>query len=36
MNRAMSGGEFGKWSESWDLKDANAADWDRLRSEEPQ
>ena len=33
MNRAMSGGEFGKWSESWDLKQANAAEWDRLRSE---
>jgi hypothetical protein len=33
MNRAMSGGEFGKWSESWDLKEANAAEWDRLRSE---
>jgi len=33
MNRAMSGGEFGKWSESWDLKQANAAEWDRLRGE---
>jgi len=33
MNRAMSGGEFGNWSESWDLKQANAAEWDRLRSE---
>jgi hypothetical protein len=32
MNRAMSGGEFGKWRESWDLKQANAAEWDRLRS----
>jgi hypothetical protein len=33
MNRAMSGGDFGKWSESWDLKEANAAEWDRLRRE---
>ncbi len=33
MNRAMSGREFGKWSESWHLKEANAAEWDRLRSE---
>ncbi len=33
MNRAMSGGEFGRWSESWNLKEANAAEWDRLRSE---
>jgi hypothetical protein len=33
MNRAMSGGEFGKWSESWDLRQANAVQWDRLRSE---
>jgi hypothetical protein len=33
MNRAMSGGEFGKWSESWNLKEANAAEWDRLRNE---
>jgi hypothetical protein len=32
MNRAMSGGAFGKWSESWELKEANAAEWDRLRS----
>ena len=22
MNRAMSGGQFAKWSESWDLKEA--------------
>lgn len=33
MNRAMSGGEFGQWSASWKLKEANAAEWDRLRSE---
>lgn len=33
MNRAMIGGEFGKWSESWDLKQTNAAEWDRLRGE---
>ncbi len=33
MNRAMSGGAFGKWSESWDLKQANTDEWDRLRSE---
>ena len=33
MNLAMSGGEFGKWSESWDLKQANAAEWDSLRTE---
>lgn len=33
MNRAMSGGEFGKWSENRDLKEANAAEWDRLRSQ---
>ena len=33
MNQAMSGGEFGNWRESWDLAQANAAQWDRLRSE---
>jgi len=33
MNRAMSGEDFGKWSESWDLREANAAEWDRLRLE---
>jgi hypothetical protein len=33
MNRAMSGGEFGNWSESWNLKEANAEEWDRLRDE---
>jgi hypothetical protein len=33
MNRAMSGGEFGSWSESWNLKEADAAEWDRLRGE---
>jgi hypothetical protein len=32
MNRALSGGEFGQWSASWNLKEANAAAWDRLRS----
>lgn len=33
MSRAMSGGEFGKWSESWNLKETNAAEWDCLRNE---
>ena len=33
MNRAMRGEEFGKWSESWNLKGANVDEWDRLRSE---
>lgn len=33
VNRALSGGEFGKWSASWDLKAANPAEWDRLRAE---
>ncbi len=33
MNRAMSGEEFGRWSESWDLQQANTAEWNRLRSE---
>jgi hypothetical protein len=33
MNRAMRGGEFRSWSESWYLKQANPEEWDRLRSE---
>jgi hypothetical protein len=33
MNRAKSGGDFGSWSESWNLKEANSPEWDRLRSE---
>jgi hypothetical protein len=33
MNRAMNGGDFGSWSESWNLKEANAAEWDRLRND---
>ena len=33
MNRAMSGGEFGNWSESWNLNDTNPAEWDCLRNE---
>lgn len=33
MNRAMRGGEFGSWAESWNLKQANLEEWDRLRSE---
>jgi hypothetical protein len=32
MNRAMRGGAFGPWSASWNLNEANVAEWDRLRS----
>ena len=33
MNRVMSGGAFGKWSESWDPNAADATAWDQLRGE---
>lgn len=32
MNSAMRGGEFGKWSESWNLVSTDTAGWDQLRT----
>lgn len=33
MNAAIRGEDFGRWSESWNLIEADPAGWDRLRAE---